>query len=104
MLSRRSFLAGSAALAATAVLPRTASASDADPFGGWTVGIQSYTFRKFPLERALKAMHDLGVRHAEFYRGVQPLKGGALWLCGRVPPAGGTRIGGPPPQKNRRRL
>ena len=72
MLSRRTFLAGSAALAATAALPRFAPAADAKPFGEWTVGIQSYTFREFPLERALKAMKELGVTHAEFYRGHIP--------------------------------
>lgn len=72
MLSRRSFLAGSAAVAATAALPRFAPAADADPFGGFTVGMQSYTFRKFELERALKTMKELGVRHAEFFRGHIP--------------------------------
>jgi len=72
MLSRRSFLAGSAALAATAAVSRFATAADADPFGGWTVGMQSYTFRKFDLERALKTMKDLGVRNAEFFRGHIP--------------------------------
>ncbi len=74
MLSRRSFLAGSAAVTAAATLPRFATAADADPFGGFTVGIQSYTFRKFDLERALKAMKDLGVRHAEFFRNHIPVE------------------------------
>jgi inosose dehydratase len=68
MLSRRSFLASAAAVATTAALPRLAPAADADPFGGFTVAVQSYTFRKFDLERALKTMKDLGVRNAEFFR------------------------------------
>jgi sugar phosphate isomerase/epimerase len=72
MLSRRSFLAGTAAVAASAALPRFASAADADPFGGFTVGMQSYTFRKFEFERALKTMKELGVRYAEFFRGHIP--------------------------------
>ena len=66
-LSRRSFLAATAAaVAAPSVLGRTAPA---DPWGGFTVGIQSYTFRKFTLERALKTCQDLGLKYAEFYNG-----------------------------------
>ncbi|MCU0704668.1 MAG: sugar phosphate isomerase/epimerase [Fimbriiglobus sp.] len=73
MLSRRSFLAGTTAAVAAAALPRLSAAdNDANPYGGFTVGVQSYTFRKFDLERALKAMQGLGVRHAEFYRGHIP--------------------------------
>ncbi len=72
MLSRRSFLAGSAALAATAALPRFASAAEDKPFGDFTVGIQSYTFREFDFERTLKTMKELGIKHAEFYRGHIP--------------------------------
>ncbi len=68
MIDRRTFLAGSAAVAASAL----ARADDKDPFGGFTVGMQTYTFRKFTLERALKAMQDLGVKHGEFYRGHIP--------------------------------
>ena len=68
-LSRRSFLAASAAAIAAPAFGRTAPA---DPWGGFTVGVQSYTFRNFKLERALKACHDLGLKYAEFYRGHIP--------------------------------
>ena len=68
MIDRRSFLAGSAAVAASAVLPRLATADDKDPFAGFTVGIQTYTFRKFTLEQALKRIQELGIRYGEFYR------------------------------------
>ena len=77
-LDRRSFLLGSAALAAGATLPARQAigapvrADEKDGFGGFTVAIQSYTFRKFPLERALKAIQELGVKHVEFYRGHLP--------------------------------
>ena len=68
-LDRRSFLLGSAALAGASALGLTARAEEKDPFGGFTVAIQSYTFRKFNLERMLKATQELGIKNAEFYRG-----------------------------------
>lgn len=73
-LSRRQFLASSAALVgATAVAqPPAATPPPADPFGGFTVGIQSYTFRNFNLEQALQRTADLGLRNVELYRGHLP--------------------------------
>ena len=38
-----------------------------DPFGGFTLGCQSYTFRNFDLEQALKRIKDLGLHYVEFY-------------------------------------
>jgi inosose dehydratase len=70
VFDRRTFLAGSA-VAATAALVRSDDKKD-DPFGGFTVGMQTYTFRKFTLERALKAMQGLGVKYGEFFRGHIP--------------------------------
>jgi sugar phosphate isomerase/epimerase len=65
-LSRREFIAASAATAAG--LAAAGRARAADEFGGFTVGIQSYTFRKFqPAEKALKRIQDAGVKYAEFY-------------------------------------
>ncbi len=63
MLDRRSFLA----LAGAALVSRNSFA--ADDFGGFTVGIQSYTFRKFGFEQALKKTQELGLKYAELYRG-----------------------------------
>jgi sugar phosphate isomerase/epimerase len=37
-----------------------------DEFGGFTVGVQSYTFRNFGLEQALKRTQDLGLKYVEF--------------------------------------
>ena len=39
-----------------------------DDLGGFTLGVQSYTFREFDLEQALKRIKDLGLKYAEFYR------------------------------------
>ena len=67
-LGRRDFLRTTAAVAGAALLT-TRTASAADDFGGFTVGIQSYTFRKFNLEQMLKKTQELGLKYAEFYNG-----------------------------------
>jgi sugar phosphate isomerase/epimerase len=71
--TRRRFL--QAAAAGAVALPAVASAAEPrrepdkqDGFGGFTVAIQSYSFRKFTFERALEQMQKLGVRNAELYR------------------------------------
>lgn len=65
-LTRRQFLQAAAiGLAA----PALAVADDKKLFGGFTLGVQSYTFRKFPLEQCLKRTHDLGLHYIEFYNG-----------------------------------
>ncbi len=76
-LSRRSFLR-SAAGAALAALPAASEAGQAqaqpDPFGGFTVGLQTYTLRHFKqLDQVLQRVRDLGLHYAEFYRDHVPL-------------------------------
>jgi sugar phosphate isomerase/epimerase len=53
-----------------AALPGVLRAEDKkdNRFGGFTVGVQSYTFRDFDLEQCLKRTQDLGLHYAEFYR------------------------------------
>jgi sugar phosphate isomerase/epimerase len=73
-LTRRQFLGASAALGGSAVLakdPPTPPANDG--FGGFTVGIQSYTFRNFNLEQAMQRTADLGLRYVELFRNHVPL-------------------------------
>jgi sugar phosphate isomerase/epimerase len=74
-LSRRHFLKAGLAAAGAAAVPGLLWADDppADPFGGFSVGVQSYTFRNFNLEQTLQRTHDLGLRHIEFYRGHVPV-------------------------------
>ena len=67
LIDRRSFLAagaGSLALAATSL----ADEKKADPFGGFKVGAQSYTFREFKLEQCLSRIKKLGLKYGEFYQ------------------------------------
>lgn len=64
LLDRRSFLSASAV-----TLAGLACAEDktTDPFGGFRLGAQSYTFRNFNLEQALTRMQKCGLKYGEFY-------------------------------------
>lgn len=73
-LSRRRLLAISAAAAAGATLfdipqvLQAAGLADAkDPFGGFPVGVQSYSLRNFNTEEAVRHLQGMGVHYAEFY-------------------------------------
>ncbi|MCZ2342766.1 MAG: sugar phosphate isomerase/epimerase [Bacteroidales bacterium] len=79
LISRRQWMGASTAAVAGAMLPHsqpTFAANRAAPntaaFGGFTVGVQSYTFRQFSLEQMLKQTQELGLSYAEFYRGHIP--------------------------------
>src|SRR5437762_4128576 len=71
-LSRRRFLAFSAATAAGASwfeIPKVLSAAglaDAkDGFGGFPVGVQSYSLRNFKLPEAIRHLQGMGVNYVE---------------------------------------
>jgi sugar phosphate isomerase/epimerase len=72
-LDRRRFLGAGASALALAAVPAFSAGSKDDPFGGFRVGAQSYTFRKFNLENALKRMKELGLKYGEFYQAHCPL-------------------------------
>jgi len=63
-IDRRSFLTTSAAAAGLLTLPKLAIAEEKSKI---SLGVQSYTFRNFDLEPALKRMKELGIKNAEFY-------------------------------------
>src|SRR5262249_29984328 len=67
-LSRRDALRGAAAAVAAASFPGWLSAKDEDPFGGFKFACQSYTFRKFNLEKAVTTIGKLGIPYVEFFR------------------------------------
>ena len=82
--SRRGFLrAGGAAALGLAASPTVLNAGEGrgaqpaapprDPFGGFTVGVQSYSFRRFNLEQTLQRIRDLGLHFVELYRGHVPV-------------------------------
>src|SRR5947207_11952352 len=72
-LDRRQFLAASAATTFGMAITAAGAAEKADPYGGFLVGVQSYTFRNFDLEPALKRIQELGLKYGEFYQKHAPL-------------------------------
>jgi sugar phosphate isomerase/epimerase len=67
-ISRRAFLqAGGVAAAGLIARPSFAAEDDGDLGHGISLGVQSYTFRNFDLEPALKRIKELGIKNAEFY-------------------------------------
>lgn len=68
---RSSALAGTAILAAGAVQPLIASASPSnspkDEFGGFPIGVQSYSLRNFNTAEAVRHINGLGLKYVEFY-------------------------------------
>jgi len=73
-LPRRRFLAlSSAALAgatffdAPAVLRAAGLANDGDPYGGFPMGAQSYSLRKYSMLEAVRHLNGMGLHFVEFY-------------------------------------
>jgi len=74
---RRRFLqTGAAAALSLSALPHLLPAEETkdDGFGGFKFGAQSYTFREFDLEPALKRMKELGLHYVELYQKHAPLE------------------------------
>jgi sugar phosphate isomerase/epimerase len=75
-MNRRRFLqAGTATTLGLAGVPAMLRAADknADPYDGFTMGAQSYCFRNFDTEPALKRTQELGLHFIEFFQKHAPL-------------------------------
>ncbi len=83
-LPRRRFLQTGALAAAALTSAATANSQvrasqensaeeNRDAFGGFLVGVQSYSFRQFNLEQALQRIQELGLHFVEFYNAHVPL-------------------------------
>ena len=70
-IPRRDFLATSALVAGAALLgARPGLAKDERPeFGGFSIGIQSYSLRGYKVDEAIQHAKDLGFKHLEFFDG-----------------------------------
>jgi sugar phosphate isomerase/epimerase len=69
MLNRREFLRLSAGATALAALPVWAQGDAA--YGGFQMGMQTYSLRAFDLDQCLAIVKDLGLKHLQFYSGKQ---------------------------------
>ena len=65
--SRRNFLKIAAGTAAALGTRNWARAAESDPFGGFPLGLQSYTLRDFKVDQALEEIKNLGLHHVEFF-------------------------------------
>ena len=70
LITRREFTAGLAA-AAAGVAARASAEGKPKPsvFGGVPVGVQSYTFRAFDIDRMIAAMNSVGLTSVELWNG-----------------------------------
>jgi inosose dehydratase len=75
-LDRRRFLqlGAASALSLAAGSNLTFAVAKDDPYGGFTLGAQSYTFRHFNLEETLKRLKDLDLHYVEFYQKHVPIE------------------------------
>jgi len=69
-LSRRSFLAATAGVAALSPLARLARAASANNLN---LGLQIYSLRNYKVDEALQHTRDLGFTFVEFYPGMYPI-------------------------------
>jgi inosose dehydratase len=73
---RRRFLRAGVAALGTIGLPQLLRGDEKkeDPFGGFKIGAQSFTFREFDLESTLKRMKSLGLHYVELFQKHAPLE------------------------------
>jgi len=69
LITRREFTAGLAAAAGAAVRAGADVKAEASSFGGVQVGVQSYTFRAFDMDRMIAAMTSIGLTSVELWNG-----------------------------------
>jgi sugar phosphate isomerase/epimerase len=69
-ISRRSFVRLVSGLAASAAIPGIAqrgwAAQGADPWGGWPIGVQSYSLRNYNTHDAIRHIQGMDVHFVEF--------------------------------------
>lgn len=72
-ISRRRLLGLAVAGGAAACFGRMPIVRAAEDFGGFALGLQTYTFRSFPVDKMLDTAKELGFTTLEFFPGHYPL-------------------------------
>ncbi len=75
-MTRRDLLRGGVAALAAAAVPRglLARAVQGDPaYGGFKMGLQTYTLRSFDFDQTLGHLKDLGLKYAQFFSKQLPI-------------------------------
>jgi sugar phosphate isomerase/epimerase len=73
VVNRRQFVRTCAAIAGAGLTSSLTLAEGKKPFGDFIVGAQSYCFRNFDTEQALKRTQELGLNYIEFFQKHAPL-------------------------------
>jgi sugar phosphate isomerase/epimerase len=73
VMDRRSFLRGAAGLAACAALPRFLEAQGDAEYGGFKMGLQTYTLRDFDFDTTLSHLKSLGLKYGQFFSKQLPI-------------------------------
>jgi sugar phosphate isomerase/epimerase len=72
VLSRRNFLSRMGAAGAALAFSRAVRAAEDKPYGGFKMGLQSYSLRAFPFEKAIGMIKELGLHYVEAFPGQLP--------------------------------
>jgi inosose dehydratase len=73
VVNRRQFVRTCAVIAGAGMTSSLCLAEEKKPYGSFIVGAQSYCFRNFDTEQALKRTQELGLRYIEFFQKHAPL-------------------------------
>ena len=72
-ITRRDLLRGAGAAALLSALPRGLSAQGDPAYGGFKMGLQTYTLRDFDFDATLGHLKTLGIKYAQFFSKQLPI-------------------------------
>ena len=76
-VTRREFLSRLGTAGAVVAIGGKVQAETTKPYGGFQMGMQSYSLRAFPLEKAIEMVKELGLHYLEAFPGHLPMNSSA---------------------------